>query len=225
MHLMKPAIFFKTYFLIYTMSHFPKKKIEVKSKYFSTPSITKGIRKSSKLKQQLYEKHRKIDQKRMKKLTKHITTYSRKLKKNAKKNCYRDKIKLFENDIRNTGKIMKEIIGKKKRNNETLPKHLIVDKTEMHDARSFAETFNEFLVNIGTNLANKIPQCHLTFKPYLPVVNITLNDTELSEDEFEKEFKSLKNNKAPGHDGLDLIIITSAYELIKKSLLKFFDKS
>ena len=46
-----------------------------------------------------------------------------------------------------------------------------------------------------------------------------------SEDEFEKEFKSLKKNKAPGHDGLDLNIITSAYELIKKSLLKFFNKS
>ena len=48
----------------------------------------------------------------MKKLTKHIKTYSRELKKNAKKNYYRDKIKLFENDIRNTWKIMKEVIGK-----------------------------------------------------------------------------------------------------------------
>ena len=132
---------------------------------------------------------------------------------------------MFENDIRNTWKIMKEIIGKKKRNNETLPKHLIVDKTETHDAKSFAEKLNKFLVNIGANLANKTPQCHLTSKPYLRAVNITLNNTVSSEDEFEKEFKSLKKNKAPGHDGLDLNIITSAYELIKKSLLKFFNKS
>ena len=67
----------------------------------------------------------------------------KKKNKNANKNHYRDKIKLFENDIRNTWKIMKEIIGKKKRNNETLPKHLIVDKIEIHDAKSIAEKFCE----------------------------------------------------------------------------------
>ena len=37
-----------------------KKKIEIKSKYLNTPWITKGIRKSSKRKQRLYEKYLKI---------------------------------------------------------------------------------------------------------------------------------------------------------------------
>ena len=118
---------------------------------------------------------------------------------------------------------MKEVIGKKKCNNETLPKHLIVDKIEINDAKSIAEKFNEFFVNIGPNLANKIPQCDLTFKSYLPTVNTTLSETVLSEDEFEEAFKLLKRNKAPGHDGLDVNIITSVYELIKK--LKIFDES
>ena len=116
----------------------------------------------------------------MKKLTKHIKTYSTELKENAKKNYYRDKIKLFENNIRNTWKIIKEVIDKKKCNDETLPKHLIVDKIEINDAKSIAEKFNEFFVNIGTNLANKIPQCDLTFKSYLPTINATLNETMLS---------------------------------------------
>ena len=151
----------------------------------------------------------------MEKLTKHIKPYSRKLKKNAKKNYYRDKIKLFENDIRNTWKIMKEIIGKKKCNNETLPKHLIVDDIEIHDAKSIAEKFNEYFVNIGSNLANKSPQCDLTLKSYLPTVNATLNEVVLSEDEFEQAFKSLKRYKPLGHDGIDVNIITSVYELIK----------
>ena len=154
-----------------------------------------------------------------------IKTYSRELKKNANKNYYRDKIKLFENDIQNTWKIMKEIIGKKKCNNETLPKHLIVDKIEIHDAKSIAEKFNEFFVNIGPNLANKIPQCNLTFKSYLPTVNTTLKETVLSENEFEEAFKTLKRNKAPGHDGLDVNIITSVYEFIKKPLQKIFIES
>ena len=161
----------------------------------------------------------------MKKLTKHIKNLFERIKRNAKKNYYRDKIKLFENDIQNTWKIMKEVIGKKICNNETLPKHLIVDKIEINDAKSIAEKFSKIFVNIGPNLADKIPQCDLTFKSYLPTINTTLNETMLSEDEFEEAFKWLKRNKAPGHDGLDVNIITSVYELIKKPLLKIFNES
>ena len=120
---------------------------------------------------------------------------------------------------------MKELIIKKKCNDETLPKHLIVDKIEIDDAKSIAERFNEFFVNIGPNLANKIPQCDLTFKSYLPTVNTTLRKTVLSEYDFEEAFKSLKGNKSSGHDGLDVNIITSVYEFIKKPLLKIFNES
>ena len=134
-------------------------------------------------------------------------------------------MKLFENDIRNTWTIIKEIIAKKKCHNETLPKQLIVNEIEIHDAKSIAEKFNEFFVNIGPNLAKKIPQYDLTFKSYLPTVSTTLKETVLSEDEFEETFKSLKRNKAPGHDGLDVYIITSVYEFIKKPLLKVFNES
>ena len=83
----------------------------------------------------------KFDQKKMKTLH-NIKINFRELKKNAKKNYYWDKIKLFENNIRNTWKILKEMIGKKKCNNETLPEHLIVDKTKIHDAKSITEKFN-----------------------------------------------------------------------------------
>ena len=121
---------------------------------------------------------------------------------------------------------MKEIIGKKKCNNETLSKHLVVDKIEIDNEKSIAEKSNAFFVNnIGTNLANKIPQCVLTFKSYLPTVNITLKETVLSKDEFEEAFKSLKINEALRHDGLDVNIITTVYEIIKKSLLKIFNES
>ena len=34
------------------------------------------------------------------------------------------------------------MIGKKKCSNETLPEHLIVDKTKIHDAKSITEKFN-----------------------------------------------------------------------------------
>ena len=37
---------------------------------------------------------------------------------------------------------MTKIIGKKKFEHETLPKHLIVDEIEINDAKSIAENFN-----------------------------------------------------------------------------------
>ena len=98
--------------------------------------------------------------------------------------------------------------NKKKCNNKTLPKHLIVYKIETNDANSIAEKFNKFFVNIGPN----------------PSVNMTLNETALSKDEFEEAFKLLKRNKAPGHDGLDINIITSVHELIKEPQLKIFNE-
>ena len=51
---------FYRHFVIYTMSLFQKKEIEIKSKYLNRPWITKGIRKSSKCKQRLYERYLKI---------------------------------------------------------------------------------------------------------------------------------------------------------------------
>ena len=36
--------------------------------------------------------------------------------------------------------------------------------------------FNEFYVNVGPNLAKKIPQSDLNFESYLPKVNTTLNE-------------------------------------------------
>ena len=47
----------------------------------------------------------------------------------------------------------------------------------------------------------------------------------LSEYKLEEAFKTLKRNKAPGHDGLDVNSITSVYEFIKKPLLKIFNES
>ena len=73
-----------------------------------------GIIKSSKRKQRLYEKYLKMWSKENGKTYKTYKNIFKGIPKNAKKNYYRDKIKLFENDIRNLWKIMKEIIGRQK---------------------------------------------------------------------------------------------------------------
>ena len=56
-------------------------------------------------------------------------------------------------------------------------------------------------------------------------MSTTLNGTRLTENEFGKSFKPFKKNKVSGADGLDVNIITSAYEFIKTLLLKIFNET
>ena len=77
-------VFLKIFSDLYGVA-FPKKEIEIKSKYLNTPWITKGIRKSSKRKQRLYEKYLKIRSKENEKTYKTYKTYSRELKKMRRK--------------------------------------------------------------------------------------------------------------------------------------------
>ena len=82
-----------------------------------------------------------------------------------------------------------------------------------------------FLSTLGQILL-KIPQCDLNSKSYLPTVNTILKETVLSEDEFDEAFKMLKRNKYPGHDSLDVNIITCVWIYReKKTLLKIFNES
>ena len=60
---------------------FLKKEIEIKSKYLNTPWITKGIRKSSKRKQLLYEKYLKIRSKENEKTYKTYKNLFERIKK------------------------------------------------------------------------------------------------------------------------------------------------
>ena len=90
---------------------------------------------------------------------------------------------------------MKEIIGKRKCNSQILPKQILVDKIEVNDARSIAETFNELYVNVGPKLAKKILQSDINFESYLPKVNATLKESSLTENELEEAVKSLKKIK------------------------------
>ena len=50
---------------------------------------------------------------------------------------------------------MKEIIGKTKCNNETLPKHLIVEKIEIHEASLLQKNLTNFMSTLYQILLTK----------------------------------------------------------------------
>ena len=78
------------------------------------------------------------------------------------------------------------------------PEKLIIDKVEITDTKTTANSFNIFFVKIGPNLVSKIPKSDANFEDYISKANTKLHENPLTEDKFLKEFRSLKINRAPG---------------------------
>ena len=82
---------------------FPKQKIKIKRKSFNSPWMTKGLVKSSKKKQRLYEKFLKNRNLEEELNYKQYKTLSKSLKKKSKKNYYSDLIDSYKYSIKKRG--------------------------------------------------------------------------------------------------------------------------
>ena len=80
-----------------------------------------------------------------------------KIKKDSKKKYFQKKFSFYKNDIKNTWKTLKDAIGKTKINENRLPKKIALENKEITYQKTVAEKVNEFYVNVGPNLASKIP--------------------------------------------------------------------
>ena len=204
---------------------FPEIEIEIKTKNLQNPWFTKGLAKSSKRKQDLYEKFLKKRNLETETAYKTYKSLFEKLKKNAKRLYYQNKLKNCEGNIKSMRKIMKEIVGKSKIKQTNFPKCLLINKKEITDKMEIANKFNEFFANIGPNLAAKIPEVNKNFKSYIPEINTSLIYSELTEDEFESAFKSLKKDKAPGYDKIHINVVMSVYDEIKNPFFRISKNS
>ena len=102
---------------------------------------------------------------------------------------------------------MKEILGKCTSKSSTLPTKITFNKTDIFDAAKIADEFNNFLTNIGSDLANKIPNASKPFDSYITKANTSMECQPLSINELKDAFFSLKINKSPGHDGVSFNVV------------------
>ena len=102
---------------------------------------------------------------------------------------------------------MKKITSKIKQENNTFPKALKVNKKSLHSAEQIANEFNPFFMNVGPSLAKNIPPASTSFTVYLMSFNDAISYSDLTTEEFETAFKSLKRNKAAGIDTIKLNIV------------------
>ena len=78
-------------------------------------------------------------------------------------------------------------------------------------------------MNIGANLANKIPQISKTFDQYFSPVDTQINHHDLTLKEFETTYKSLKRNKASGIDDISCNIVLDFLKNSKPHYFIFFE--
>ena len=150
---------------------------------------------------------------------------SEKLKKQSKRLYFQNKLKQYENAIKNAWNVMKAVKGKSKICNDKFPKSLDIIKEDITDKKFIAETFNKFFINIGSNLADKIPPSSTNFESYLLNITTALSDKPSSEKEFKDAFFTLKTNKSPGYDNLHVNVIRSMYHELKIPLMNIFSQS
>ena len=93
----------------------------------------------------------------------------------------------------------------------------MINNFEIFDRKTIAQHFNNYFVNVGPNLATKIPRSNRKFESFLSGYYPTLNETPLTVEELNNVFASLKSNKSPGFDDISPVIKVVYDALIRLS--------
>ena len=86
----------------------------------------------------------------------------------AKRN-YDDKFTSVRNNIKDTWKLINEVINNKKMK-RTLPSQFKIDSKIVFDPNEIVDKFCKYFTNIGINLANKIPSISTSFRTCLGTI-------------------------------------------------------
>ena len=148
-----------------------KKKVKAQNSF--KPWITKGIAKSSKKKQKLYEKYLKNRNPQNLATYKTYNNLFETIKRKSKKNYYSEKILSPKGHPKKTWKTMRDLTEKAKMNKSLLPQKIRVKKTDIFEQEKIETEFNRFFANAGPILAKQIPESKNTFESYLVKTSAT----------------------------------------------------
>jgi hypothetical protein len=145
---------------------FPIKKINItRKKNPRKPWMTKGLVQSCIKKEKLYKLFINKPTPENNNKYKEYRNKLNKLLKTVEKSYFSQKLDESMCNIKKTWQTIKTIINKN--NNTPLSECFIYNHTIISDKTQIANKFNEYFVNIGPSLADKIPTCPITHRSYL----------------------------------------------------------
>ena len=78
---------------------------------------------------------------------------------------------------------------------------------EIFNKKEIVETFINYFVNIGPNLAASIPDSETAFQNCIHYDSLCLSTINLMDLELENAFASLKTNKSSGYDDISADVV------------------
>ena len=81
------------------------------------------------------------------------------------------------------------------------------------------------LLTSNSNLAAKIPPSNMNFDSYLPHICTIFAKNSVTEEELKRAFFSLKPNKTPGYDDINVNVVKKMYKELKTPLMRIFNLS
>ena len=188
------------------------------------PWITKSLLKSINRKNNLFHKYRKdpnISNKSRYIRYRNILTSSLRL---AKQNYFSRQFDKYKFDAKSTWKVINEAL--KTKTDTDPPKHILKDGVQVDDPSTMAKTFNDFFVNLGPNLANKIPDSQTEFHAFLKSRSSqSLFFAPVVEEEIKDIINNLNNKKSSGYDGITNFLLKNIINEIISPLTYILNQS
>ena len=158
--------FYDKLFNIYDRN-IPLKESKHNTKFHNqkTPWITKGILKARKTKNKLYQKFIKNPNQRNELEYKRFRNKFNKIKQAAKRNHYNKEFIEHKGNLKCSWKLIKEVLNKNNFKME-LPDNIKENESLITNKIQISNKFNEYFVNVGPNLANKIKDNNVNFKTF-----------------------------------------------------------
>ena len=141
----------------------------------------------------------------------------RKVIRTAKRIYFEKSFERFKNDAKSTWNSINQILHRKN-NSKSFPESFLINGSPITDKLIIANEFNDYYVNIGSNLADEIGSPSAEVK-YTDFLNQTPKDFVfdlVSPSTVDKVIDSLKNKHSSGYDGLSSCLIKT----IKNELLE-----
>uniref|UniRef100_A0A3B3BUC2 Reverse transcriptase domain-containing protein n=1 Tax=Oryzias melastigma TaxID=30732 RepID=A0A3B3BUC2_ORYME len=195
-----------------------KKKILTKSK----PWITRGLENACRKKNKLYRDF--IKNKTEENETKY-KTYKNKLismLRKQKRSYYDKLLQRYVKDIRSTWKVINNVMEKKKDN--CFPNYIKKDNVTIEDKQEIVNEFNNFFVNVGAKLAEKIPVVS-DMKSKIDCNMNTMFLSGVSPSDVLEVVHQMKNKKSTDCHGIDMSLIKEVIHSILEPLTYICNKS
>ena len=193
--------FLKKFKDIYNSS-FPLKKVKTIKLNLKKPWVSKGLLKSINRKNNLYKKYLNnpcIENECTYRRYKNKLTF---LLRNSKRLYYEKKIEYAKTNMKDTWKILNEVVNGKKSSKKP-PHYFKINGLDVSSPTEIANYFCDYFTNIGPNLANKITASSRSHQSYLSgnFVNSIFFEA-VTETEVIAIVNSLRPGTAAGYDGI-----------------------